>query len=62
VRQLDLILILTALGVDMAGNKDGWLSVLEDLRAHGATQMDFIVTDGHDRLLAVVLPTAINMQ
>jgi transposase-like protein len=44
-------MILTALGVDMAGNKevlalracaeenkDGWVSVLQDLRRRGATK------------------------
>src|SRR5438132_1741505 len=65
--QADSTVILTALGVDLAGNKevlalracaeegkDGWVSVLQDLRARGATQMDLIVTDGHDGLLAAV--------
>ena len=65
--QVNSTVILTALGVDMAGNKevlalracaeegkDGWVSVLEDLRARGATQLDLIVTDGHDGLLAAV--------
>jgi putative transposase len=65
--QVDSTLILTALGVDMAGNKevlalracaeeskDGWVSVLEDLRGRGATQLDLIVSDGHDGLLAAV--------
>jgi len=65
--QADATVILTALGVDMAGNKevlalracaeegkDGWVSVLQDLRARGATQMDLIVTDGHEGLLAAV--------
>jgi putative transposase len=60
-------MILTALGVELAGNKevlarrpcaeesqDGWVSVLEDLRARGATHIDLIVTDGHDGLLAAV--------
>lgn len=59
----DSTIILTALGVDLEGNnevlalracaeesKDGWM----DLRAHGATQVDLIVTDGHDGLLAAV--------
>jgi putative transposase len=63
----DSTMILTALGVDLAGNKevlalracaeeskDGWVSVLEDLRARGATHMDIIVTDDHDGLLAAV--------
>ncbi len=65
--QVDSTMVLTALGVDLAGNKevlalracaeeskDGWLRLLEDLRARGATQMDLIVTDGHDGLVAAV--------
>jgi transposase-like protein len=65
--QADSMMILTALGVDMAGNKevlalracaeedkDGWLSLLEDIRRRGAIQMDLIVTDGHEGLLAAV--------
>ena len=53
--------------MDLAGNKEvlalracaeeskeGWLSILLDLRARGATQVDLIVTDGHDGLLAAV--------
>jgi putative transposase len=63
----DSTIILTALGVDMVGNKevlalracaeedkDGWACLLQDLRARGATQIDLIVTDGHDGLLAAV--------
>ncbi len=63
----DSTLILTALGVDLEGNKEvlalracaeedkeGWVSVLQDLRTRGATQIDLIVTDGHDGLLAAV--------
>jgi putative transposase len=63
--QADSTMILTALGVDLEGNKEvlalracaeedkeGWVSVLQDLRTRGATQIDLIVTDGHDRLLA----------
>jgi len=63
----DSTIILTALGVDLAGNKevlalracaeedkDGWACLLHDLRARGATQIDLIVTDGHDGLLAAV--------
>lgn len=63
--QVDATVILTALGVDLTGikevlalracaeeSKEGWLSVLQDLR--GATQIDLIVTDGHDGLLAAV--------
>jgi transposase-like protein len=65
--QADSTVILTALGVDLAGNKEvlalracaeeskeGWLSVLEDLRTRGAIQIDLIVTDGHEGLLAAV--------
>src|SRR5258707_10050451 len=60
----DSTIILTALGVDLAGNKEvlalracaeeskeGWLSLLQDVRTRGATQIDLIVTDGHDGLL-----------
>jgi putative transposase len=63
----DSTIILTALGVDLAGNKevlalracaeedkDGWACLLQDLRKRGATQMDLIVTDGHEGLLAAV--------
>jgi transposase-like protein len=63
----DSTIILTALGVDLEGNKDvlalracaeedkdGWVSLLQDLRTRGATQIDLIVTDGHDGLLAAV--------
>jgi putative transposase len=65
--QADATMILTVLGVDMAGNKDvlalracaeegkdGWVSVLQDIRMRGATQIDLIVTDGHEGLLAAV--------
>jgi putative transposase len=65
--QADSTIILTALGVDLEGNKEvlalracaeedkeGWVSVLQDLRARGATQIDLIVTDGHDGVLAAV--------
>ncbi len=63
----DSTIILTALGVDLEGHKEvlalrgcaeedkeGWACLLQDLRARGATQMDLIVTDGHDGLLAAV--------
>ncbi len=63
----DSTIILTALGVDLAGNKevlalracaeedkDGWACLLQDLRSRGATQIDLIVSDGHDGLLAAV--------
>jgi len=65
--QADATMILVALGVDLEGNKEvvalracaeegkeGWVSVLEDLRARGAVQIDLIVTDGHEGLLAAV--------
>jgi putative transposase len=55
------------LGVDLEGNKevlalracaeedkDGWACLLQDLRSRGATQIDLIVTDGHDGLLSAV--------
>ncbi|GAC1564082.1 MAG: IS256 family transposase [Ktedonobacteraceae bacterium] len=61
----DSTIILTALGVDLAGNKevlalracaeeskDGWSCLLQDMRTRGATQIDLIVTDGHEGLLA----------
>ncbi len=63
----DATIILTALGVDLAGNKevlalracaeedkDGWACLLQDLRSRGATHIDLIVTDGHEGLLAAV--------
>jgi len=64
--QADSTIILIALGVDLAGNKevvalrafaedkDGWACLLQDLRSRGATHVDLIVTDGHDGLLAAV--------
>ena len=55
------------LGVDLEGKKEvlalrvcaeeekeGWLAVLQDIRTRGATQVDLLVTDGHDGLLAAV--------
>src|SRR5579859_1507055 len=63
----DSTIILTALGVDLAGNKEvlalracaeedkeGWACLLQDLRRRGATDIDLIVTDGHEGLLAAV--------
>ena len=63
----DATIILTALGGDLEGNKEvlalhacaeeskeGWLVLLQDLRTRGATQIDLIVTDGHDGLLAAL--------
>ena len=34
--------------------KDGWACLLHDLRNHGATQIDLIVSDGHDGLVAAL--------
>jgi len=63
----DSTMILTAMGVDLAGNKEvlalracaeeskeGWGCLLQDLRRRGALQIDLLVTDGHDGLLAAV--------
>src|SRR5947207_3257171 len=63
----DTSIILTALGVDLEGkkevlalracaeeDKEGWLSCLQDMRTRGAIQVDLMVTDGHDGLLAAV--------
>ncbi len=65
--QTDATIILTALGVDLEGSrevlafracaeedKDGWSCLLQDLRTRGVTEVDLIVTDGHDGLLAAV--------
>lgn len=65
--QCDTSIILTVLGVDLEGkkevlalrvcaeeDKEGWLAVLQDIRTRGATQVDLLVTDGHDGLLAAV--------
>ncbi|SRR6266487_2836684 len=65
--QVDSTIILTALGVDLEGNKevlalracaeedkDGWSCLLHDLRQREATKIDLIVTDGHEGLLAAV--------
>src|SRR5256712_5249634 len=65
--QTDSTMILTALGVDLEGNKDvlalracaeedkdGWSCLLQDLRSRGVTEIDLIVTDGHDGLLAAI--------
>ncbi len=66
-KQCDSSIILTILGVDLEGNKEvlalracaeeskeGWLSILQDMRTRGATQVDLFVTDGHDGLLSAV--------
>lgn len=65
--QADATIILTALGVDLEGNKevlalracaeeskDGWNCLVQDLRTRGVKEIDLIVTDGHDGLLAAV--------
>lgn len=65
--QADATIILTALAVDLDGNKevlalracaeecqDGWACLLQDLRARGVKHFDLIVTDGHDGLIAAV--------
>src|SRR5712692_7174320 len=63
----DSTIILTAFGVDLEGNKDvlalracaeetkdGWSCLLQDLRTRGMTEIDLMVTDGHDGLLAAI--------
>jgi putative transposase len=35
-------------------DKEGWLCLLQDVRKRGATQIDLIVTDGNEGLLAAV--------
>jgi putative transposase len=65
--QTDSTIILTVLGVDQEGNKDvlarrscaeedkdGWSCLLQDVRARGATQVDLMVTDGHEGRLSAV--------
>ncbi|HJT59458.1 MAG TPA: transposase [Ktedonobacteraceae bacterium] len=60
-------MILTALGVDLEGSrevlafracaeedKEGWSCVLQDLRTRGVSEIDLLVTDRHDGLLAAV--------
>lgn len=66
-KHCDSSIILTVLGVDLDGtkeilalracaeeSKEGWLSILQDMRTRGATQVDLFVTDGHEGLLAAV--------
>lgn len=63
----DSTVILTVLGVDMEGNKDilalracaeeskdGWSCLLQDLRNRGVRELDLILSDGHDGILAAV--------
>lgn len=65
--QTDSTVILTALGVDLEGkkeilalracaqeDKDGWSCLIQDLRNRGVQELDLIVTDGHDGILAAV--------
>jgi putative transposase len=65
--QTDSTVILTALGVDLEGNKeilalracaeeskDGWSCLLQDLRNRGVRELDLILTDGHEGILAAV--------
>jgi transposase-like protein len=65
--QVDPTIILAAMGVDLEGNKEilairacaqesqeGWLSLLQDLRTRGVSEVDLIVTDGHEGLLAAL--------
>lgn len=65
--KVDSTVILVALGVDLQGSKDilalracaeeskdGWMCLVQDLHTRGITQVDLIVTDGHDGLLAAV--------
>jgi len=65
--QTDSTIILPALGVDLEvnkdvlvlrscaeENKDGWSCLPQDLRIPGATEIDLIVTDGHDGRLSAV--------
>ena len=65
--QTDSTVLLTALGVDLEGKKevvalracaeerkDGWSCLLQDVRQRGVTQIDLIVTDGHEGILSAV--------
>ena len=65
--KVDETVILAALGVDLAGNKevlairasaqeskDGWMCLLQDIRTRGVTAVDLILTDGHEGLLTAV--------
>jgi transposase-like protein len=65
--QTDATMILTALGVNLEGSrevlafracaeedKDGWSCLLQDLRTRGVSEIDLIVTDGHDGRLSAV--------
>ena len=65
--QTDSTAILTALGVDLEGsrevlalracaeeNKDGWSCLLQDLRTRGVNEIDLLVSDGHEGILAAI--------
>jgi transposase-like protein len=65
--KVDPTIILAAMGVDLEGNKDilairacaqesedGWMCLLQDLRTRGVKDVDLILTDGHEGLLAAV--------
>ena len=63
----DSTVILTVLGVDSEGkkeilglracaeeDKDGWSCLLQDLRNRGVKEVDLMVTDGHEGILAAL--------
>jgi transposase-like protein len=65
--QCDASILLTVLAVDLEGNKEvvalracaeeskeGWLGILQDIRTRGVLQIDVLITDGHEGLLAAV--------
>jgi putative transposase len=71
--QTDATIIFTALSVDLEGNrevlalracaeenKNGWNCLLQDLRNRGVTEVDLMVTDGHDVLLAALFSVSGN--
>jgi putative transposase len=66
-KETDATMILTALGVDLEGSREvlafrasaeesqmGGVGGSQDLRTRGVSQIDLIVTDGHDGLLRAV--------
>ncbi|HEX7737686.1 MAG TPA: IS256 family transposase [Ktedonobacteraceae bacterium] len=65
--QTDSTVVLTALSVDLEGkreilglracaeeDKDGWSCLLQDLRNRGVREVDLVVTDGHEGILAAL--------
>jgi putative transposase len=76
--QTDATMILTALGVDLEGSrevlafrasaeesKDGWCALLQELRTRGVNEIDLLVTDGHEGLLAAaadLFPTTLRQR